>query len=119
MPVMRAPNRPHLLRAVRSRLTPAAELERRWQAWPQAPPPAELQQLLDTVIAGHGLYFYQLVSNCQKRWFLSPDTRASWLPCSCSRPSPFLCDRTANDAANTLKFVCNLPDVRQKSLCAA
>jgi hypothetical protein len=48
-----APNSPRLLRAVRSWLTSATELTRWWQAWSKAPPPPELQHLLDTVTAGH------------------------------------------------------------------
>ena len=39
-------------------LTPAITLTRWWQAWSKAPPPAELQHLLDTVSAGHGLFLY-------------------------------------------------------------
>jgi hypothetical protein len=53
-----APSWPHALRAVRSWLTPAITLTRWWQAWSKAPPPAELQHLLDTVSAGHGLFLY-------------------------------------------------------------
>ena len=37
---------------------PAVTLTRWWHAWSKAPPPAELQHLLDTVTAGHGLYLY-------------------------------------------------------------
>ena len=47
------------LRAVRSWLTPAITLTRWWQAWSKAPPPAELQHMLDTVSAGQGLFLYQ------------------------------------------------------------
>ena len=53
-----APNWPRLLRAVRSWLTPAITLTRWWQAWSKAPPPPDLQRLLDDVTAGHGLYLY-------------------------------------------------------------
>ena len=53
-----APSWPRALRAVRSWLTPATALTRWWQAWSKAPPPAELQHLLDTVTAGHGLFLY-------------------------------------------------------------
>jgi hypothetical protein len=49
---------PHTLRAVRGRLTPATTLTRWWQAWSKAPPPAELQHLLDAVTAGYGLHLY-------------------------------------------------------------
>ena len=57
-PIPPAPSWPHALRAVRSWLTPATTLTRWWHAWSKAPPPAELQHLLDTVTAGHGLYLY-------------------------------------------------------------
>ena len=50
-PIPPAPSWPHALRAVRSWLTPAITLTRWWQAWSKAPPPAELQHLLDTVSA--------------------------------------------------------------------
>jgi hypothetical protein len=53
-----APNWPRLLRAVRSWLTPAITLTRWWHAWSKAPPPAELQHLIDDVTAGHGLFLY-------------------------------------------------------------
>ena len=53
-----APSWPRALRAVRSWLTPATTLTRWWQAWSKAPPPAELQHLLDNVSAGHGLFLY-------------------------------------------------------------
>ncbi len=53
-----APSWPHALRAVRSWLTPAITLARWWQAWSKAPPPAELQHLLNNVTAGHGLFLY-------------------------------------------------------------
>ncbi|MGW0593067.1 hypothetical protein [Streptosporangium sp. NPDC002607] len=43
---------------VRSWLTPAIALARWWRSWSQAVPPAELQQLLDAVGAGHGLRLY-------------------------------------------------------------
>ena len=57
-PVPPAPSWPRALRAVRSWLTPAITLTRWWQAWSKAPPPAELQHLLDAVSAGHGLFLY-------------------------------------------------------------
>ena len=39
-------------------LTPAITLTRWWHAWSKAPPPAELQHLIDNVTAGHGLFLY-------------------------------------------------------------
>jgi DDE superfamily endonuclease len=53
-----APSWPRALRAVRSWLTPATALMRWWQAWSKAPLPAELQHLLDSASAGHGLFLY-------------------------------------------------------------
>ncbi len=47
----RAPRRPQLA-------DPAITLTRWWQAWSKAPLPAELQDLIDTVSAGHGLHLY-------------------------------------------------------------
>lgn len=52
------PSRPHTLRAVRSGLTPALTLTRWWTAWSNAPPPAELEELLNAVNAGHSLLLY-------------------------------------------------------------
>src|SRR5574340_14495 len=49
---------PRVIRAVRAWLTPSLTLRRYWAAWSHAPPPAELQQLIDTVGAGHGLHLY-------------------------------------------------------------
>ena len=53
-----APSWPCALRAVRSWLTPATALTRWWHAWSKAPPPPDLQHLLDNVTAGHGLNLY-------------------------------------------------------------
>lgn len=38
---------------------PTTTLTRWWHAWSKAPPPPELQHLIDPVTAGHGLFFYQ------------------------------------------------------------
>ena len=46
------------IRAVRAWLAPRIALQRWWQAWSKAPPPAELQHLLENVSAGHGLFLY-------------------------------------------------------------
>jgi hypothetical protein len=49
---------PRALRAARSWLTPWTVLQRWWTAWSKAPPPPQLQALIDSVTAGHGLNLY-------------------------------------------------------------
>jgi hypothetical protein len=41
-------------------LTPWTVLQRWWTAWSKAPPPPQLQALIDSVTAGHGLNLYLL-----------------------------------------------------------
>jgi hypothetical protein len=43
---------------VRAWLTPWIALQRWWAAWSNAPPPRQLQALLNSVAAGHGLHLY-------------------------------------------------------------
>jgi len=38
--------------------SPWIALQRWWAAWSNAPPPRQLQELLDSVGAGHGLHLY-------------------------------------------------------------
>jgi hypothetical protein len=52
------PSWPKALRVLRGWLTPAIVLQRWWQAWSRAPPPVELQALVDAVGAGQGLRLY-------------------------------------------------------------
>jgi hypothetical protein len=52
------PSWPRALRAVRAWLTPATALRRWWPTWSNAPPPPQLQALIDSVSAGHGLDLY-------------------------------------------------------------
>jgi DDE superfamily endonuclease len=40
------------------RLTPSIALQRWWQAWSKAPPPPQLQALINSVAAGQGLHLY-------------------------------------------------------------
>jgi DDE superfamily endonuclease len=49
---------PRAIRAVRAWLSPWIALQRWWAAWSKAPPPRQLQELLDSVSAGHGLHLY-------------------------------------------------------------
>jgi len=49
---------PSALRQVRAWLTPSISLQRWWQAWSNAPPPPQLQALIDAVAAGQGLHLY-------------------------------------------------------------
>ena len=49
---------PAALRAVRAWLTPWSVLWRCWQSWSPAPPPRQLQGLLDGLAAGRPLHFY-------------------------------------------------------------
>ncbi|WP_141713804.1 hypothetical protein [Streptomyces sp. AVP053U2] len=49
---------PKALRTVRSWLTPALVLRRRWTAWSTKPPPAEPQELIDAVTTGQGIQLY-------------------------------------------------------------
>jgi hypothetical protein len=46
------------LRQVRAWLTPWSMLQRCWRSWSPAPPPRQLQLLLDAVAAGQALYLY-------------------------------------------------------------
>ena len=49
---------PRALRAVRAWLSPWITLQRWWPAWSKAPPPPQLQALMDSVAAGCGLHLY-------------------------------------------------------------
>ena len=49
---------PKAIRAVRGWLTPWLALQRWWQAWSNAPPPTELQNLIDAVATGQALNLY-------------------------------------------------------------
>jgi hypothetical protein len=53
-----APSWPQALRTIRSWLHPSITLQRWWQAWPKAPPPPQLQALINSLAAGHGLHLY-------------------------------------------------------------
>ncbi len=53
-----APSWPRALRAVRAWLSPWIALRRWWPAWSKAPPPPQLQALIDSVAAGCGLHLY-------------------------------------------------------------
>jgi hypothetical protein len=53
-----APSWPRALRAVRAWLSPWITLQRWWLAWSKAPPPPQLQALMDSVAAGCGLHLY-------------------------------------------------------------
>jgi len=53
-----APSWPRALRAVRAWLSPWIALQRWWTAWSKAPPPAQLQALMNSVAAGCGLHLY-------------------------------------------------------------
>ncbi len=53
-----APSWPRALRAIRAWLTPWIALQRWWQAWSKAPPPPQLQALINSVAAGCGLHLY-------------------------------------------------------------
>jgi hypothetical protein len=53
-----APSWPRALRAVRAWLSPRIALRRWWPAWSTAPPPPQLQALIDSVSAGCGLHLY-------------------------------------------------------------
>jgi hypothetical protein len=52
------PSWPRALRAVRAWLTPWITLQRWWTAWSNAPPPPQLQALMNSVAAGNGLHLY-------------------------------------------------------------
>lgn len=52
------PRWPVLLRRIRGWLTPATLLQRYWHAWSNAPPPAQLQDLLNAVTAGQAISLY-------------------------------------------------------------
>jgi hypothetical protein len=43
---------------VRARLTPSITPQRWRTAWPNAPPPQQLQALMNSVAARHGLHLY-------------------------------------------------------------
>ncbi len=49
---------PEALRWVRAWLEPFLLLWRYWRAWSQAPPPRQLQRLLDWLFAGRPIYLY-------------------------------------------------------------
>jgi hypothetical protein len=49
---------PVALRAVRAWLTPWSVLQRCWRSWSPAPPPRQLQRLLDAVATGQPLHPY-------------------------------------------------------------
>jgi DDE superfamily endonuclease len=49
---------PRAIRAVRAWLAPWITLQRWWAAWSNAPPPPQLQALINSVAAGCGLYLY-------------------------------------------------------------
>ena len=53
-----APSWPQALRAIRAWLHPSITLVRWWQAWSDRPPPPQLQTLINSVAAGHGLHLY-------------------------------------------------------------
>ena len=53
-----APSWPRALRAVRAWLSPWIALQRWWPAWSKAPPPPQLQALINSVAAGCGLHLY-------------------------------------------------------------
>ena len=53
-----APSWPRALRAVRAWLSPWIALQRWWTAWSKAPPPPQLQALMNSVAAGCGLHLY-------------------------------------------------------------
>jgi hypothetical protein len=52
------PSWPQTIRAVRAWLTPWIALQRWWTAWSKAPPPPQLQALINSVGAGRGLHLY-------------------------------------------------------------
>jgi len=52
------PSWPRALRAVRAWLSPWTVLQRWWTAWSKAPPPPQLQALMNSVAAGCGLHLY-------------------------------------------------------------
>jgi hypothetical protein len=54
------PSWPRALRAVRAWLSPWIALQRWWPAWSTAPPPRQLQALIASLQAGHGLHLYLL-----------------------------------------------------------
>jgi hypothetical protein len=56
LPLM--PSWPRALRAVRAWLSPRIALQRWWPAWSKAPPPPQLQALINSVAAGRGLHLY-------------------------------------------------------------
>ena len=53
-----APPWPRALRAIRAWLSPWIALQRWWPAWSAAPPPPQLQALMNSVAAGCGLHLY-------------------------------------------------------------
>jgi hypothetical protein len=53
-----APSWPRALRAIRAWLSPWIGLQRWWQAWSKAPPPPQLQALINSVGTGCGLHLY-------------------------------------------------------------
>jgi hypothetical protein len=53
-----SPSRPRAIRTVRAWIAPWIALQRYWRAWSNAPPPTQLQALMNSVGAGHGLHLY-------------------------------------------------------------
>ena len=53
-----APSWPRALRAIHAWLSPWIALQRWWSAWSTAPPPPQLQALINSVAAGCGLHLY-------------------------------------------------------------
>ncbi|HZC99105.1 MAG TPA: hypothetical protein VFA46_02600 [Actinomycetes bacterium] len=49
---------PKALRRVRAWLAPLVWLQRCWRGWSASPPPRQLQQALDWVMAGQPIYLY-------------------------------------------------------------
>jgi hypothetical protein len=56
--VPQPPGWPRVLRAVRAWLAPWITLQRWWAAWSNAPPPPQLQALINSLAAGRGLHLY-------------------------------------------------------------
>ena len=54
----RPPSWPRAIRAVRAWLSPWIVLQRWWQAWSKAPPPLQLQALMNSLAVGRGLHLY-------------------------------------------------------------
>src|SRR5215510_11729824 len=52
------PSWPQALRAIRAWLSPWIALQHWWPAWSKAPPPRQLQALMNSLAAGRGLHLY-------------------------------------------------------------